>query len=638
MLAAHDHHDTLHARHGQPVEAAARQQLQRRQRAATTTTASTTSAAAATTTTSTRDVDTSTTTAAIVTTSSTTTTTTSEPVESSSTTSTTTTTEPTTTTTTSSSIISTESTTTTTEPPTTTSTTTTTTSTIPTTTTTSSTTTTTTSSRTTTTTEDETTSTIRSTSSSVPRLTRTTIVVVNGRTSTSTSISSGTALASSNSNSSTPSTGAVVGIVAGALAGAVLIAYVVVTLFKRRRRDDEDEPSPFDKEEFRRTSAMLDDDMWGASVNGGSFGGSYHGSGSHHHHDMYGVNNEHFSSVDGHQDMMEYRQGELDRSNTIMSGSAQSHGGHGTSLSVGHGSAVTTSLPGLSRGNTLVTPRPPTAIINHFNHLQHHQQQQAAMPTFQPGQIITAPVQPPFNSGLFAPQHMPQRGVVGEWTSSPVVSNNTVTSGQGYITRTVSPGLGLSSQSQTGHLERGPSNASVYSNTSGDTRYNGIVSPLPVAATRHVQQRTSPPLSRGGSSSSNGHYNGGGGGGMRSSPRPLSYVDEQDVPSRSGTPINSNVQQVFSTSRRSFSYDHDDQQVDDDDDVGREFDLRNGHYDGQQRRTSHCTTLPGYTVFAPVRQFDGPSVSSNESGARRRLSVRNGGIDDDHDEDAYGGI
>lgn len=466
------------------------------------------------------------------------------------------------------------------------------------------------------TTTEETTSSTRRTSSLVPS-TRTTIVVVNGRTSTSTSVSSGTALASSNSSSSSPSTGAVVGIVAGALAGAILLAYVVVTLFRRRRSSDDDEPSPFDKEEFRRTSAMLDDGMWA----GGSFGGSHHGSS---HHDN--LNIDHWSA-DGHHagpEMAEYSHVALGRSNTVMSGSAHSHsGGHGAaSLGHMHGPS-SSSLPGLARGNTLDRPRPPTAILNHFNHLQQQQQhQQHAMPSYQPGQVVGAGVgagfpTSAFNEGLYAPQHVPQRAPVGEW--------NAVTSGQGWSQqRSPSP-----LHSQQGHLERGPSNASAYS-----SRSDGILAPLPVAAVGNLGARGfgggaagSPNLSREATTSSwEDHQR------RHRSPRPLSHVQEElhggnfsdgagptSVPARSGTPVDSNPQQVFSSSslRRSDSFDEGD------------------------RRGSIATTLPGYTVFAPVRDRDEDlSASRNADYGRRRLSVRNGGLDEheDDDDDAYGGM
>lgn len=432
------------------------------------------------------------------------------------------------------------------------------------------------------TTSEEVTSTSSSSSSSepastLPQSTRTTIVVVNGKTSTSVGIPSGTSLASNDSGSDGPSTGAVVGIVAGALLGVVVIAAIIGYILKKKRSSGDDEPSPFDRDEFRRTSAMLDDDV--DVYAGGSFGGSHHGHG-HGAGESYGG---------GHSPQMsEYSMRDLGRSNTT--GSA---GG---------------ILPGLARGNTMQNPRPPTAIMNHYNH-------QAMMPSFQPGQTLpNAPGAPygAFNApppaasspqmdlyggypisqhqqaqldragGLYAPQHVPQQAHVNDWNSP----QQPAYAGAGGWNPQMQQRAASPLQSQQGHLERGPSNASEYSARSG-------IAPLP-----HAAVRGSPNMSR--EASSDGH----------GGPRPLSLVPEDhehheaDSSSRSGTPENANVQQTF------FSH-------------GREDSLDGGVSSaGRTMRGSVGTQLPRYEAW---------------DDRQRRLSIRNGGLDRDED-DAYGGI
>lgn len=331
---------------------------------------------------------------------------------------------------------------------------------------------------------------------------------------------------------------------------------------------------------------MLDDDV-DVYAGGGSFGGSHHG-----HGDVYSG---------GHSPQMsEYSMRELNRSNTT-------------------GSAGV--LPGLARGGTLQNPRPPTAIMNHYNHQQ-------MMPSFQPGQVVPSAVggAAPYNAfnnaapssdngmalyggypvpqhqqaqldrvgGLYAPQHAPQQAHVNEWPAQgyPAGPNG------GWMPqqRSTSP-----MQSQQGHLERGPSNASAYSARSdGNGNGSAGMAPLPQAATRG-----SPNMSREGSSEGHG--------------RPLSAVREDyddehhgaDLSSRSGTPTNSNVQQTF------FSH-------------GREDSLDAG------RAGSINTQLPRYEMMDQRERERAENEWSGATGERqRRLSIRNGGLDED---DAYGGI
>lgn len=431
--------------------------------------------------------------------------------------------------------------------------------------------------------------TIRSTSSSsssssaaatsVPQITRTSVVVVNGSTSTSLSTPSGTSLANSDSSSSSGvSTGAVVGIVAGALLGVVVIAAIIGYLLKKKRSHDDDEPSPFDRDEFRRTSAMLDDDV-DVYAQGGSYGGSHHG---HGHGDSYGG---------GHSPQMsEISMRDLGRSNT-------------------YGSSA---LPGLARGGTLQNPRPPTAIMQHYNHQQ-------SMPSFQPGQVVPSGPAPYSNfaapppsagpamdlyggypisqqqqaqldraGGLYAPQHAPQRAPVSDWNQQQQYQGQQ--GGWMPQQRSASP-----LQSQQGHVERAGSNASAFSGRSDQ-----------IGAPALAAQRGSPNLSRDGSSDGHG--------------RPLSLVPEDheqdlhrqaDSSSRSGTPTNDNPQMHF------FSH-------------GREDSL-----DGP-RRTSVSTQLPSYQVMEDrerEREAQGPWGGAER---QRRLSIRNGGLDED--DDAYGGM
>ncbi|GAA5852201.1 hypothetical protein JCM3766R1_006817 [Sporobolomyces carnicolor] len=379
---------------------------------------------------------------------------------------------------------------------------------------------------------------------------RTTVVIVPGSATSGTS--SGTAsLASSTAGSSSGSsigTGGVIGIVAGAVVGVVFVAALIAFLFKKySRRNDDDQISPFDKDEFRRASVMLDDDD--------AYPESYHNGGGQ------GM---------GHSPQMS----EYSMSN------------------VGVG-----VLPGLARGGTLNNPRPPTAIMNHYQHQQ-------MMPSFQPGQVVpTAPSPPMQYGGQQFGNHSPPLGggnfgapmdpYAYPQAPQPVQfadQNGGLSSAAAGHWNGVAPPL--NSNGAGGDLSRANSQMSSYSQYS-DGGSRQIV----------------PPALRPGASS-HGHPD----------ERPLSLVHEDDepyspshanfarqqqqqqrgatspieyIPERSGTPTNSNVQQTFF---------------------------------GAQ----------GVTTAETGNDWE---TEERERERARRLSIRNGGLDQfNHDEDPYDGM
>lgn len=441
-----------------------------------------------------------------------------------------------------------------------------------------------------------------------PTLTRTSIVVVSGSSSTILSAATSGALADNNSGGSDgPSTGAVVGIVAGALLGVIALAALIGYAIKKKRPNhDDDEPSPFDKEEFRRTSAMLDDDDVYAIQHGGgqSFGGSHHGGDV-----MYNG---------GHSPQMsEYSTHDLGRSNTI-------------------GAA---SLPGLGRNGTLSNPRPPTAILNHYQHQQ-------MMPSYAPGQVMPSyannfggPAQgaggmdmyggypmPPSQQaqlervggvGPYAPQHVPHQAAVGEWGGSSHGHGSAGAWAPGG--RSPSPMAYRNAPPSSGAgLERGPSNASAYSVRSGD---HVILAPPGAAMVRnspprHLQQDQRLSLVQEEFEALHGGHGGDGG----------------VAHSRSGTPTNSNVQQSYFSrpahgrdESADFDFEDDERTVDGHRHAGP-LGVANANNKNGRRQSTTSTALPGYEPFG--------SSSLERERERRRLSVRNGG----DDEDAYGGI
>lgn len=320
-------------------------------------------------------------------------------------------------------------------------------------------------------------------------------------------------------------------------------------------------------------------------------------------------------------------------------------------------------LPGLARGQTLVNPRPPTMIGNHYAHQQqhhHHQQQhqqQAFMPSYAPGQVVPS----------MPPQAYAAPGAAGGG-HGPSLSNMTqmdlygATGGPGPYHAAAAAGVGgsaagLASASAGawrgggggggGDLSRNNSQASAYSTLSS-----------PADAPVYVPAALRP----GGSS----HGHGAPGSGYPDE-RPLSLVHEDDEApsylsgggaggaaagggyggayaahaqslSRSGTPTNANVQQTF-------------------------FDPSGG---ARQAQDAKWDMYHHHPSSGPVPRGVGPAAHAqsgvvgqawsdeelsalaagqraDEAGKReRRLSVRNGGLDafddDDDDAGAYGGM
>ncbi|KAL8279860.1 hypothetical protein RQP46_007710 [Phenoliferia psychrophenolica] len=278
-----------------------------------------------------------------------------------------------------------------------------------------------------------------------------------------------------------------------------------------------------------------------------------------------------------------------------------------------------TVLPGLARNGTMQDPRPPSSIVNHF---QRPQQQQQMAPSFSPGQIVPnaygqpSPPRPVFNAApggsygggnpgmdlyggypLAAGQHQQlDRGIYGMPAQHLQHPN-------------------YAQQNQQQGLERNPSNASGYSQgpPANDRR-----SPAP---------------------SHSPHDD-----------RPLSLVHEEDgeTYSRSGTPVDSNVQQSY------FAHGHSDSTS-----SARGGPLAPNH------RLSVGTNLPGYepfgkggfgssslspevieNPFARQRSLTGETwQDAKDNRAQRTLSVRNGNEQHMHngrpvstaESDAYGG-
>ncbi|GAA5820414.1 hypothetical protein JCM10212_003104 [Sporobolomyces blumeae] len=441
----------------------------------------------------------------------------------------------------------------------------------------------------------------------------TTILIVTGSAASS---SSGTAsLASSTAGSSSDSslpTGGIIGIVAGAVVGVVFVAALIAYLFKKySRRDDEDQISPFDKDEFRRASVMLDDD------------------------DAYA------------QSMHSYR-------NVAGGGHV---GGHSPQMSEYSMSNVGVGvLPGLARGGTLHNPRPPTAILNHYQHQQ-------MMPSFQPGQVVPTSPSPPMlhqpyaGAGPFGPQPGPMDPYAyGQPIQAPppvqYADGGLSTAAAGNWNGAIGPAM-TGGAAAGGALSRNNSQMSSYSQFSDG--------PYP----QQQQQRQLVPgalRAGGGGSSGHGHPD----------ERPLSLVHEDDepyspshgdsfsrqqqqvpyppsqqqqhgaidyVPERSGTPTHSNVQQTF------FGAD------------GVVHGSLTGHRAERGRGTWEERSGRGSVVGdggqdyhvedhepSTRRRRDGEQVEEemeDDNAHGRRLGIRNRGIeseDEDERDDPYGGM
>lgn len=272
----------------------------------------------------------------------------------------------------------------------------------------------------------------------------------------------------------------------------------------------------------------------------------------------------------------------------------------------------------LSRGNTSLPggggrgPRPPSMILNHY-------QAQQMQPSYQPGQIFQH--SPTFNGHSAYPQGNPGMDLYGGYPTSPT---------------------------QQQSLDRG---------------LFGVQdpSPPPMAA----QQRYSPPhLNPFAAQSINGSQLARNGSNVSafstSRPQPPVFYEADDrerreaegqsishiaeAGSRSGTPVNSNVQQSY------FSHGHTESASSDTDPnhANRPFGKQNSSFTrlqpvetgyGQARGlTSPVLTLPGER--SPV----GDAFDPNTSRAQRTLSVRNGdgngrvdGKTDSVASDGYGG-
>ncbi|GAA5905224.1 hypothetical protein JCM8208_000321 [Rhodotorula glutinis] len=493
--------------------------------------------------------------------------------------------------------------------------------------------------------------------------TSTTIVIVSGSAASSSSSSALPTASSAGDNGSSGSsslgTGSVIGIVAGAVVGIIVVAGVAVWLFKKKfsRDDDDDQVSPFDRDEFRRASVMLDDVDEAHHYEAAAAAAQY----SHSH---------------GHSPQMsEYSMHEM------YPGGATGLGRSETLMSSGSGGGV---LPGLARGQTLMNPRPPTMISNHY---AHQQQQQQFMPSYAPGQVVpSVPPQAYHNGGSSMSSTMDLYGNTGG--PGPYAPAIGVAAGSPYGNG--GPVLGAPAGQ---HLDRslGSANAGLWrggnGNGGGDlSRNNSQMSSYSQISSPADAPVYLPAALRPGGSS-HGHGGPGGAGGYPDE-RPLSRVHEDDEAapsyrseygvalggggggaggygggyahqhqhqqahgeslSRSGTPTNANVQQTF------FEPSH-----------------AGGPAGGASSRAQDAKWDLYHGAGAGGRAPDGPS-SHAQSGVvgqawsdeelsalaggqqrrraaspagdklERRLSIRNGGLDayDDDEEDAaaYGGM
>ncbi|GAA5941439.1 hypothetical protein JCM3775_004927 [Rhodotorula graminis] len=484
--------------------------------------------------------------------------------------------------------------------------------------------------------------------------TSTTIVIVSGS-AASPSSSSALPTASSagdngSSGSSSLGTGSVIGIVAGAVVGIIVVAGVAVWLFKKKfsRDDDDDQVSPFDRDEFRRASVMLDD------VD------------EAHHYEAAAAAAQYAHSHGHSPQMSEYSMHEM------YPGGATGLGRSETLMSNGSGGGV---LPGLARGQTLMNPRPPTMISNHYAH--HQQQQQQFMPSYAPGQVVpSVPQQAYHNGGASMSSTMDLYGNTGG--PGPYAPAIGVPAGTPYgNAQQLDRSLGSANAGswRGGNGNGGGGAGDLSRNNSQLSSYSQISSPadapvyLPAA------------LRAGGSS--HGHGGPGGAGGYPDE-RPLSRVHEDDEAapsyrseygvalggaggygggyahqhqhqqmhgeslSRSGTPTNANVQQTFfEPSHTGGPAGGASAQAQD-----AKWDLYHGA--GSAGRapagpSSHAQSgVVGQawsdeelSALAGGQQRRGAASPGGDK-LERRLSIRNGGLDaygdDEQDAAAYGGM
>jgi len=409
--------------------------------------------------------------------------------------------------------------------------------------------------------------------------------------------------------------------------------------------------SPFDRDEFRRASVMLDDVDEAHHYEAAAAAAQY----SHSH---------------GHSPQMsEYSMHEM------YPGGATGLGRSETLMSSGSGGGV---LPGLARGQTLMNPRPPTMISNHY---AHQQQQQQLMPSYAPGQVVpSVPQQAYHNGGASMSSTMDLYGNTGG--PGPYAPAIGVAAGSPYGTNGGGPSQGGQQQ-----LDRslGSANAGSWrggSGTGGDlSRNNSQMSSYSQISSPADAPVYLPAALRPGGSS-HGHGGPGGAGGYPDE-RSLSRVHEDDEAapsyrseygvalgdgaggygggyahqhqhqqqmhgeslSRSGTPTNANVQQTFFEPSRAGAAAGASSQAQD-----AKWDLYHGA--GAARApvgpSSHAQSgVVGQawsdeelSALAGGQRRGAPSPSGDK--LERRLSIRNGGLDayDDDDEDAgvYGGM
>ncbi|GAA5866784.1 hypothetical protein JCM8547_003563 [Rhodosporidiobolus lusitaniae] len=444
-------------------------------------------------------------------------------------------------------------------------------------------------------------STVTSTSTAASAFT--TVVIVSGSSLTST-LSSSASLASSSSTSASSSssdsglsTGGVIGIVAGAVAGIVVLAAAGVWVFKKINRDrdddDDDQVSPFDRDDFKRQSVMLDDvdmnDGGYASPRGGGGGMGFH-SPQMSEHSLHSLHGE-MGYVPGPM-----AAGMLGRSNTVLSGGS---GG-------GYPGQSAQPLPGVVRGGTLHSPRPPTMIHNHYAHHAAHQQQQqqayGAMPSFSPGQIVSPP---PAAYGGFPDAYGGAPSPYAAGGLAPYPPQHAQANLDRSLTSASAGQWGNGNNGST-NLHRANSAASAYSQYSDGGNQPGMPSSLRpgMGGIAEEDERSVAPAY-----SVLGLRNGDGARAIES-------------PSRSGTPVNSNPQQVFSSAPSSSSSNPNG--------GGHVRETSLGAFGSRRRNLDHDEEDDGTT--------EGAHGAHGGQGGGKRLSIRNGGLDAFEADDGYGGM
>ncbi|KAH8921323.1 hypothetical protein BT69DRAFT_1283265 [Atractiella rhizophila] len=389
------------------------------------------------------------------------------------------------------------------------------------------------------------------------------------------------------SHSSGLGTGSIIGAVAGVIVGLVALSAIVAYFYKKKNKDFDEHEDIFrdnghdwDRSAFKRDSQRLDDDD---PFNGSNSGGSQYGG---HNRDM-----SYASSGRGQGATT------LARANTGMS-NFSSGSGRSMAAYMGAGNLArqNTTLPGAQRGQGFETPRPPSMIHRHVV----NNNALGPMPSVNYG-----------NQGGYGAA----RGYGGTMMQQRGLDRSNTVNSQGSQYSAYQGGMG----GGFGNLQRENSVSSNYSQPAlpplafgrtSPTHANPFADKLSILHEDDSEETFYDP--QGGYSSRKG-----------------SPIKER-FPSRSGTPVNANPQQVHYGMARgsdsaSINYVVADPQHD-----GYEASIHGGSQNGHAATARHGA---GYDY-----------AGAKEDRAKRTLSVRNGGLDDVDKQrpvstsDAYGGM